>query len=67
MNRKQNRKDMFDLFEHLNLCINSRHGEIGDPSEQPNEFLKCEDGLYDIFRDGRSFKVRVVEIDGDEP
>jgi hypothetical protein len=67
VNRKQNRKDMFDLFEHLNLCINSRHGEIGDPSVQPNEFRKCEDGLYDIFRDGRSFKVRVVEIDGDEP
>ena len=66
-NNKKNRSDIVDLFDHLNPCINSQHGEIGDPSVPPNPFHRCEDGLYDIFRNGRWFKVRVVEIDGEEP
>ena len=66
-NNKKNRGDVVDLFDHLNLCINSRHGEIGDPSVPSNPFHRCEDGLYKIFREGRWFKVRVVEIDGEEP
>jgi hypothetical protein len=66
-NHKKNRGDVVDLFEHLNYCINSRHGEIGELGSTPNPFHRCEDGLYDIFRNGRWFRVRVVEIDGEEP
>lgn len=65
--RKELRREISDLFDHINLCINSRHGEIGDPSIPPNRFHRAEDGIYDIFREGRWFKVKVIEVDGNEP
>lgn len=64
--RKQAYSEISNLFEHLNLCINSRHGEIGDPAVPPPQFKRREDALYTIFRGGKRFEVRVVEVDGEE-
>ena len=56
-NHKKNRGDVVDLFEHLNLCINSRHGEIGSVHDFPND---TETFLKEIIPFGR-FEVQMYD------